>query len=80
MPSGAVTLKPLVALASGAPTATFMQAGDWNNSTFHNNDGTAVKSVDLPITTLPSGVRAAVDMTTVDILARLPVVRAELAA
>lgn len=81
--SGTVTLKPLVALASGAPTAAFMEAaGVWNKSTFHDKDKkkTEVQSVDLPITTLPSGVQAAVDMTTTDIVARLPVVRAELAA
>jgi hypothetical protein len=87
--AGVVTLKPFVALASGAPTATFMQAaGVWNAAEFHDDSagprwlqewlGLVVPSVDLPITTLPSGVRAAVDMTTTDILARLPVVRGEL--
>ena len=84
--AGVVTLKPFVALASGAPTATFMQAAStWNAAEFHDDGFWArilddpVQSVDLPITTLPSGARAAVDMTTVDILARLPVVRGELA-
>jgi uncharacterized protein DUF4157 len=83
--AGFVTLKPFVALASGAPTATFMQAAStWNAAEFHDDSlwgilfGDPVQSVDLPITTLPSGVRAAVDMSTVDILARLPVVRGEL--
>jgi len=79
--SGIVTLRPFVALASGAPTATFMgAAGVWNAATFHNRaTGATTDSVDLPITTLPSGVRAAVDMRTTDILARIPVVRTELA-
>ena len=53
--------------------------GTTRRSTTSDREKTAVESVDLPITTLPSGVQAAVDMTTSDILARLPVVRAELA-
>ncbi len=84
--AGVVTLKPFVARASGAPTATFMQAAStWNAAEFNDDSiwgtlfGDPVQTVDLPITTLPSGVRAAVDMTTVDILARLPVVRGEIA-
>jgi hypothetical protein len=79
--AGIVTLKPFVALASGAPTATFMgAAGVWNAATFHNRaTGATTDSVDLPLTTLPSGVRAAVDMRTPEILTRIPVVRGEIA-
>ena len=68
--AGIVTLKPFRALASGAPTATFMgAAATWNAADvpqrsfwggFARPDADAV---DLPITTLPSGVQAAVDMT-----------------
>jgi hypothetical protein len=83
--AGNVTLKPFVALASGAPTAAFMQAaGQWSASIFHDDSfwgtilGTTVETVDLPITTLPSGVKAAVDMTTAEILARVPVVQGEI--
>ena len=82
--AGAVTLKPFRALASGAPTASFMTAAStWNAAEFHDDSfwgmfADPVQTVDLPITTLPSGVQAAVDMTTVDLLARLPVVRAEI--
>ena len=83
--AGNVTLNPFVALASGAPTAAFMQAaGQWNASIFHDDSfwgtilGTTVETVDLPITTLPSGVKAAVDMTTAEILARVPVVQGEI--
>ena len=82
--AGTVTLKPFRALASGAPTASFMTAATtWNAAEFHDDSlwgrwfGDPIQTVDLPITTLPSGVQAAVDMTTVDLLARLPVVRAE---
>jgi hypothetical protein len=83
--AGIVTLKPFVALASGAPTAAFMQAaGQWNASIFHDDSfwgillGETVATVDIPITTLPSGVKAAVDMTTAEILARVPVVQGEI--
>ena len=84
--AGAVTLKPFRALASGAPTASFMTAAaTWNAAEFHDDSfwgrlfGDPIQTVDLPITTLPSGVQAAVDMTTADIIARIPVVRGELA-
>jgi hypothetical protein len=89
--AGVVTLKPFRVLASGAPTSDFMQAaGVWNDASFHDDSfagiralqdffGTTTDSVDLPITTLPSGSQAAVDMRTMDILTRLPVVRGELA-
>jgi len=83
--AGIVTLKPFRALASGAPTASFMTAAStWNAAEFHDDSiwgrlfGDPIATVDLPTTTLPSGVQAAVDMTTVDLLARLPVVRAEI--
>jgi hypothetical protein len=84
--TGTVTLKPFTPLASGAPTATFMGAATtWNAATFHDQsfwgtllDETA-ETVDLPITTLPSGVKAAVDMTTPEILARSRVVQGEIA-
>jgi hypothetical protein len=84
--TGAVTLKPFRALASGAPTATFMQAASaWNAATMHDTSFWAwmsgedeVATVDLPVTTLASGVQAAVDMRTADIIQRIPVVRAEL--
>lgn len=90
--AGVVTVKPFVPLASGAPTATLMgAAGVWNAAEFHDDSSglprwaqdlfglPTVPTVDLPITTLPSGVLAAVDMPTTDILARLPIVRGELA-
>jgi hypothetical protein len=83
--TGNVTLKPFVALASGAPTAAFMQAsGQWNASIFHDDSfwgvllGETADTVDIPITTLPSGVKAAADMTTAEILSRVPVVQAEI--
>jgi hypothetical protein len=77
--AGTVTLKPFAALASGAPAADFMQAATvWNNATFHDSAGNAVNTVDVPLTTLRSGVQAAVDMTTADIVARIPVVRQEI--
>ena len=65
--AGNVTLKPFVPLASGAPTADFMQAaGVWNNASFHDDSllgirelqdffGLTTDSVDLPITTLALG-------------------------
>jgi hypothetical protein len=78
--TGGVTTKPFVPLASGAPTANFSQAATaWNNSTFHNADGTTVASVDLPLATA-SGRTAAVDMRTADIITRLATVRSEVAA
>jgi len=83
--AGAVTVKPFRALASGAPTASFMTAAaTWNAAEFHDDSfwevlfGDPIQTVDLPLTTLPSGVQAAVDMTTADIIARIPTVRAEL--
>jgi hypothetical protein len=87
--AGIVTLKAFVPLASGAPTAAFMQAAaTWNRARFHDDSwwglrglqdlfGATIASVDVPITTLPSGVQAAVDMRTADILARIPVLQAE---
>lgn len=79
---GAVTLKPFVPLASGAPTQNFMQAATtWNNATFHTTDAaaTAVDTIDIPLTTLPSGVQAAVNLPTADLITRVAAVRAEVA-
>lgn len=85
--AGAVTLKPFQALASGAPTASFMTAAStWNAAEFHDQSfwgqffSDPVQTVDLPITSLPSSVQAAVDMTTVDLLRRLSVVHGEVTA
>jgi hypothetical protein len=78
---GTVTAKPFQAVASGAPTAGFMGAAKvWNDATFHTTDAakTAVPSIDLPLTSLPSSVRAAVDLPTPALLARLAVVKREL--
>lgn len=80
--AGTVTGKPLRAVASGAPTAGFMGAASvWNAATFHTTDAaaTAVPSIDLPITSLPSGVAAAVDLPTRDLFTRLTALNAELA-
>jgi uncharacterized protein DUF4157 len=89
--TGTVTLKPFKLVASGSPTSTFMDAAaQWNLSRFHITTppiprwiqdwfNLTVPTVDLPITTLPSGVPAAVDMKTADILTRIPVVKAEIA-
>jgi hypothetical protein len=89
--TGTVTLKPFRLVASGSPTSTFMDAAkQWNVSSFHSTTSgvprwiqdwfdLTVPTVDLPVTTLPSGVPAAVDMKTAAILARIPVVRAEIA-
>ena len=81
-----VTMKPFQAVASGAPTARFMGAAStWNSAVFHDQSfwgwltDTTADTVDLPITTLPSGAKAAVDMTTREILARIPVVEGEVA-
>jgi hypothetical protein len=79
--SGNVTLKPFAPVASGAPTSTFMGAAStWNAAIFHDQSfwgtlaGDTTDSVDLPITTIASGAKAAVDMTTQEIITRLPVV------
>jgi hypothetical protein len=77
--SGTVTLLPFTALASGAPTLGFMGAAQvWNSAVFHNPDGTTADTVDLPITSLPSGVQAAVDLPGPDLVTRLAAVDAEL--
>ena len=78
--AGAVTLKPFVPLSSGAPTANFMAAATtWNNATFHTTDATpaAVDTIDIPLTTLPAGVQAAVNLPTADLIRRVASVRTE---
>jgi len=70
-----VTPKPLRAVASGAPTAGFMGAAAvWNDATMNNANGTTEATIDLPITSLPSSVRAAVELGTVQLLERLKIV------
>lgn len=77
--AGAVTLKTFDAEASGAPTQDFMTAAStWNAATFHDNAGTAVDTIDLPITSLTSSPQAASKATDEELLARLAVVESEL--
>src|SRR5262249_53607086 len=78
---GTVTPKPFQRVRWGAPAAGFMGAAQvWNNATFPTTDATpvAVPSIDLPITSLPSSVRAAVDLPTPQLVARLVVVKREM--
>lgn len=78
--TGTPTMKPIREVASGAPSAGFMGAArTWNDATFHQQDAasTPVASIDLPLTSLPSGVRAAVNLPTRDLIPRLAAVSAE---
>lgn len=79
--SGAVTVDPIAVVQAGTASSAWMGAASrWNAATF-TETGTANThaSVDIPTTAAASaGSVAAPDMTTAAIIARIPVVDAEL--
>lgn len=72
-----VTPKPLRLVSPGTPTETFMSAARaWNEAEFTEKDPKSgneskVGTIDLPVTSLPSSAQAAVEQSTVDLIANL---------
>lgn len=78
---GQVTVDPLTLVRAGAPSTEFMGAAEkWNAATFHDTSShAAASSVDIPITTLDSGSVAAAQRTTPDLIARIELVKHQIA-
>lgn len=80
--AGTVTLKPtpIRIVRAGTPTSAFMDAATkWNSMSITDpTTGTSYDTVDLPTTLLGSGVKAAPDMTTKEILSSLAIVNTQL--
>jgi hypothetical protein len=79
--NGQVTVDALTLVRAGAPSAEFMGAAEkWNAATFHDTSSKAAAStVDIPITTLDSGDVAAAQRTTPDLIARIELVKKQIA-
>jgi hypothetical protein len=80
--AGAIALdpNPIAIVRSGAPAQQFMDAArKWNAATFTDpTTGTVHDTVDLPATTMESGVKAAVDMTTLELITSLANVNSQI--